>query len=380
MTPSSLSDIRHWEGRVVSRRDELERSYNGLTAAVAREFRELHDKCAVLQDKYTRAKDTIAHLQDENSRLRDRNNARLQEDEIIVLRKEITRLERDNKRKRESKQLQMQSAVRRREEINTNITAGLSIEGDNSAGSYAKTTSAVAHHRPAPLNGVSPHKTRSSDGHTNATDDIEVLRSSSDSSSPRESDAYDSWSVSWATDASDTDGMLLQPSPSPDPANLTPHFPFKVFLGTFLDDSDTSTAQTIDFDDLSMDFRQAVVEHTEGWVEEGLENWPSWDHVVNPHNECVYQKASGKGLCYWTVMYPKFCTCMTCANERRMCFKKHGDEVWLLPLPPQVSGNAELGTLGSFVIQHHAEKASTKEHRHVWEKDKGKPSCEKVDQ
>lgn len=71
---------------------------------------------------------------------------------------------------------------------------------------------------------------------------------------------------------------------------------------------------------------------------------------------------------------------MTCANQRRMCFKKHGDEVWLLPLPGQVDGGAGLGTLGSFVIQHHAKKASTKEHRHVWEEDRGEASCEKVDQ
>lgn len=221
---------------------------------------------------------------------------------------------------------------------------------------------------------------RGSDGRRYAASDTEVLRSSSDSPPSPDSDAHNFLGASRATDASETEGRVFQTSPSPDSASLTPHFPFKVFLGTFLDNNDTSTAQTIDFNDLSVEFQQAVVEHTEGWLEEGLGRWPSWDHVVNPHNECVYQKAHGFGSCYWTVNYPRFYTCMTCANQRRMCFKKHGDEVWLLPLPGQVDGGAGLGTLGSFVIQHHAKKASTKEHRHVWEEDRGEASCEKVDQ
>lgn len=114
--------------------------------------------------------------------------------------------------------------------------------------------------------------------------------------------------------------------PSPDTGSLIAHFPFKVFLGTFLDDNDTSTAQTIEFDDLSVEFWQAVVKHTEGLVEMGPEIDKSWDRVVNPHNECVYHKAFGIETCYWTAIYPRFYTCMTCANQRRM----YVHDVWEL--------------------------------------------------
>ncbi|GAB1733823.1 hypothetical protein NU195Hw_g8997t1 [Hortaea werneckii] len=370
---ASSSDIRECEQRLDRTYQELKTRHGELGTAVAREFRDLRREKTRLQDELTRAQDTIAHLRDENTRLQDdSSNARLHEEEISLLREVITRLERDGKRKREGKQLQMQSGVRRRQEINTNIIVGPSIEGDNSAVSYAETSSRLAHHRPTPLIGDSPHEMRSSHGRTNAADRFEVLRS--DGSSSPDSGAHNSLGASWAADASETDEIMFEPSASPDPASITPHFPFKVFLGTFLDDNDTSTAQTIDFDDLSVEFRQAVVEHTEGWVEKGLGKWPSWDHVVKPHNECVYQKAHGFGSCYWTTIYPRFYTCMTCANQRRMCFKKHGDEVWLLPLPPEVDGNAELGTLGSFVIQHEEGKASTKEKRHLWEEERGEGS------
>ena len=245
--------------------------------------------------------------------------------------------------------------------------------------SSARPTSKEARRHSAPLNGLTPREVRGVQELAEAANDIETPESSTDRSSSLDSDAYDSWSASWSTTASDTDERVHQPSPSPDVASLIPRFPFKVFLGTFLDDNDTSTAQTIEFDDLSVEFRQAVIEHTEGWVEKGLEKWKSWDRVVNPHNECVYHKAFSIGTCYWTAIYPRFYTCMTCANMRRMCFKRHGDEVWLLPLPPQVDGDAELGTLGSFVIQHHERKASTKEHRNVWEQDRGEAFSKKAD-
>lgn len=234
-----------------------------------------------------------ARLQDETDRLQDNSNTSPQE-EIAQPRTKITYLESDEKRKREDTRLPMQSAVRRCKELKTNITAAPSIEGGNSAVSDADTTSRVAHHRPAPLTRFSPHEKRSSDGRTNAADDNEVLGSSSDSSWSPDSDAYDSWSAPGATNESITDEIVLQPSPSPGTGSLIPHFPYKVFLVTFLDDNDTSTAQTIEFDDISVEYRQAVVEHTEGLVERGLEKWKSWDRVVNPHNKCVYQKASGK--------------------------------------------------------------------------------------
>ncbi|GAB1736919.1 hypothetical protein NU219Hw_g289t1 [Hortaea werneckii] len=335
--------------------EDLGNRFEDYDAATAREFRELHremtrlrDENARLQDEYTRAQDTIAALQDELTRSLESGDARRRE--------EVIPLERDRKRKRE----------------------GPSIEGGNFAVPYADTTSRIARDRSAPLPGFLPHETRISDDGTNAADDFELLRSSSDSSRSPDRDANDSWSPSWATNESDTDEILFQPSPSSDTGSLTPHFPFKVFLGTFLDDNDTNTAETIEFDNLSVEFRQAVVEHTKGWVEEGLERWKSWDRVVVPHNECVYHKAFGIGTCHWTSIYPRFYTCMTCANQRRLCFKKHGDEVWLLPLPPEVDEDADLGTLGSFVIQHEEGKASTKETRYVWEKVRGEASYKKA--
>ena len=116
MAPSSSSEIRHWQERVVNSRDELESSLDGLIAALARENREnreLHERYEHLQDEYTRAQYTITDLQDEIARLRDSSSTDLQE-EMTRLRERITRLERGGQRKHEGRHPRMQSEVRRR--------------------------------------------------------------------------------------------------------------------------------------------------------------------------------------------------------------------------------------------------------------------------
>lgn len=97
MAPSS-SDTRGCVERLDRSYQELKSSHGEPGTAVASYIKELQAKCTLFQDKYTRAEGTIAHLQDEITRLRDNSSARLQEEGI-------TRLERNQKRKREGKEL-----------------------------------------------------------------------------------------------------------------------------------------------------------------------------------------------------------------------------------------------------------------------------------
>ncbi|KAI7294212.1 hypothetical protein KC343_g131 [Hortaea werneckii] len=170
-----------------------------------------------------------------------------------------------------------------------------------------------------------------------------------------DSDGNDSWSPSWASETSETS---------------TP-FPFKVFLGSFRDENDPSTAIVVDHNSVSPELLQAVIEQTRTWPKVAASKHKlTWAQVENAPWQCVYNKAHNQGPCRWTKELPRFYTCMRCANTKRFCFRKHGDDVWLLPLPGSVDGGADVKSLGSFLITDGRGKAAMIEHRDVWFKDR----------
>lgn len=193
-------------------------------------------------------------------------------------------------------------------------------------------------------------------------------------------DESDSWSPSWADDHSNTDTGVSRSSRDSEALGLTPCFPFKVFLGTFRDDNDPDTADLLDFHSLSTEFQQALVEHVEEWPKIAIKKRGIWDVALTPRNQCVWMKVDKQSNCFWTKEKPRFYACMTCANMRRFCFTKHGDDIWLLPLPPGVDGGAHLGSIESFVISHEDLKATMKRHRDMWEKKRGDVSHEESEE